>query len=184
MFLDGAKLHQPGRILLPVSSSRTGCPIARSAEELSSTWPSPADITVDLDHRPNWTERIVALRLRPTVGDLRLGGLRQDPGRAAESAAGPERTKTRGHDVRVLLSTYGGRGDEPLVGLAVRLRALGAEVRVCAPPDWAERPADSSEGRQREMRTCPTRGSTELEAPVIRSASAVQRSTAASEVSR
>jgi vancomycin aglycone glucosyltransferase len=40
----------------------------------------------------------------------------------------------------VLLSTYGGRGDvEPLVGLAVGLRALGAEVRVCAPPDWAER---------------------------------------------
>src|SRR6266571_1743098 len=72
MFLDGAKLHQPGRILLPVSSSRTGHPIARSAEELSSTWPSPADITVDLDHRPNWTERIVALRLRPTVGDLSL----------------------------------------------------------------------------------------------------------------
>ena len=42
--------------------------------------------------------------------------------------------------MRVLLSTYGGRGDvEPVVGLAVRLRALGAEVRVCAPPDWAER---------------------------------------------
>src|SRR6266568_6074491 len=73
MFLEGAKLHQPGRILLPVSSSRTGRPIARSAEELSSTWPGPADITVDLDHRPNWTERIVALRLRPTVGDLRRG---------------------------------------------------------------------------------------------------------------
>jgi hypothetical protein len=30
------------------------------------------------------------------------------------------------------------------MALAVRLRALGAEVRVCAPPDWAERPADSS----------------------------------------
>ena len=40
--------------------------------------------------------------------------------------------------MRVLLSTYGGRGDvEPLVGLAVRLRALGAEVRACAPPDRA-----------------------------------------------
>jgi vancomycin aglycone glucosyltransferase len=42
----------------------------------------------------------------------------------------------------VLLSTYGSRGDvEPLVGLAVRLRELGAEVRVCAPPDedFAER---------------------------------------------
>jgi vancomycin aglycone glucosyltransferase len=39
-------------------------------------------------------------------------------------------------EMRVLLSTYGSRGDvEPLVGLAVRLRALGAEVRVCAPPD-------------------------------------------------
>jgi vancomycin aglycone glucosyltransferase len=38
--------------------------------------------------------------------------------------------------VRVLLSTFGSRGDvEPLVGLAVRLRELGAEVRVCAPPD-------------------------------------------------
>jgi vancomycin aglycone glucosyltransferase len=40
------------------------------------------------------------------------------------------------HEVRVMLSTYGSRGDvEPLVALAVRLRELGAEVRVCAPPD-------------------------------------------------
>jgi vancomycin aglycone glucosyltransferase len=38
--------------------------------------------------------------------------------------------------MRVLLSTYGSRGDvEPLVGLAVALQALGAEVRLCAPPD-------------------------------------------------
>ena len=38
--------------------------------------------------------------------------------------------------MRVLLSTYGSRGDvEPLVGLVVQLQALGAEVRVCAPPD-------------------------------------------------
>jgi vancomycin aglycone glucosyltransferase len=38
--------------------------------------------------------------------------------------------------VRVLLSTYGSRGDvEPMVALAVQLRALGAQVRVCAPPD-------------------------------------------------
>jgi vancomycin aglycone glucosyltransferase len=45
--------------------------------------------------------------------------------------------------VRVLLSTYDSRGGvEPLVGLAVRLRALGAEVRVCAPPDCAERLAE------------------------------------------
>ena len=41
--------------------------------------------------------------------------------------------------MRVLLSTYGSRGDvEPMVGLAVRPRALGAEVRMCAPPDFAE----------------------------------------------
>ncbi|MGI5460262.1 glycosyltransferase [Streptomyces sp. CA-249302] len=38
--------------------------------------------------------------------------------------------------MRVLLSTYGSRGDvEPMAGLAVALRELGAEVRVCAPPD-------------------------------------------------
>ncbi|TCN39044.1 vancomycin aglycone glucosyltransferase [Kribbella orskensis] len=41
--------------------------------------------------------------------------------------------------MRVLLSTYGSRGDvEPVVALAVQLRARGAEVRVCAPPDFAE----------------------------------------------
>ena len=45
--------------------------------------------------------------------------------------------------MRVLLSTYGSRGDvEPMVGLAVRLRALGAEVRVCAPPDCAKQLAE------------------------------------------
>jgi vancomycin aglycone glucosyltransferase len=45
--------------------------------------------------------------------------------------------------VRVLLSTYDSRGGiEPLAALAVRLRALGAEVRVCAPPDCAERLAE------------------------------------------
>jgi vancomycin aglycone glucosyltransferase len=38
--------------------------------------------------------------------------------------------------VRFLLSTFGSRGDvEPMVALAARLRALGAQVRVCAPPD-------------------------------------------------
>ncbi|MCX4692352.1 glycosyltransferase [Streptomyces sp. NBC_01408] len=41
--------------------------------------------------------------------------------------------------MRVLLMAYGSRGDvEPMVALAVSLRALGAEVQVCAPPDFAE----------------------------------------------
>ncbi|MFG1947244.1 glycosyltransferase [Nonomuraea sp. NPDC048826] len=41
--------------------------------------------------------------------------------------------------MRVVLVTYGSRGDvEPMTGLAPRLRALGAEVRLCAPPDFAE----------------------------------------------
>jgi vancomycin aglycone glucosyltransferase len=45
--------------------------------------------------------------------------------------------------VRLLLSTYDSRGCvEPLLGLAVRVRELGAEVRVCAPPDCAERLAE------------------------------------------
>ncbi|MFI8517601.1 glycosyltransferase [Streptomyces sp. NPDC085481] len=41
--------------------------------------------------------------------------------------------------MRVLLMAYGSRGDvEPLVGVAVRLRALGVDVRMCTPPDFAE----------------------------------------------
>ncbi|WP_328765119.1 MULTISPECIES: glycosyltransferase [unclassified Streptomyces] len=41
--------------------------------------------------------------------------------------------------MRVLLVAFGSRGDvEPMVGLAVELRALGADVRMCAPPDFAE----------------------------------------------
>jgi vancomycin aglycone glucosyltransferase len=38
----------------------------------------------------------------------------------------------------VLVDVWALRDVEPTVGLAVRLRALGAEVRVCAPPDFAE----------------------------------------------
>ncbi|MCX4804687.1 hypothetical protein OG594_24235 [Streptomyces sp. NBC_01214] len=38
--------------------------------------------------------------------------------------------------MRVLLMAYGSRGDiAPLAELAATLRAVGAEVRVCAPPD-------------------------------------------------
>jgi vancomycin aglycone glucosyltransferase len=41
--------------------------------------------------------------------------------------------------MRVLLTTYGSRGDvEPMALLAVQSRALGADVRVCAPPNFAE----------------------------------------------
>lgn len=41
--------------------------------------------------------------------------------------------------MRVLLSSWGSRGDvEPLAALAAQLRTLGAEVRVCVPPDFAE----------------------------------------------
>jgi vancomycin aglycone glucosyltransferase len=39
--------------------------------------------------------------------------------------------------MRVLLSTIGSRGDvQPLVALAVQLRVLGADVRLCVPPDF------------------------------------------------
>jgi UDP:flavonoid glycosyltransferase YjiC (YdhE family) len=38
--------------------------------------------------------------------------------------------------MRVLLMSYGSRGDiVPLAGFAAQLRKLGADVRVCAPPD-------------------------------------------------
>jgi len=41
--------------------------------------------------------------------------------------------------MRVLLSTIGSRGDvQPMVALALQLRELGQEVRICAPPDFSE----------------------------------------------
>jgi 2-polyprenyl-6-methoxyphenol hydroxylase-like FAD-dependent oxidoreductase len=47
------------------------------------------------------------------------------------------------------LSSYGSHGDVgPTEGLALRLRALGAEVPVCAPPDFAELAVSISRGRE------------------------------------
>lgn len=41
--------------------------------------------------------------------------------------------------MRVLLSTIGSRGDvQPVVALALQLRELGQEVRLCAPPDFGD----------------------------------------------
>jgi vancomycin aglycone glucosyltransferase len=41
--------------------------------------------------------------------------------------------------MRVLLSTIGSRGDvQPLVALALQLKSLGQEVRLCVPPDFRE----------------------------------------------
>src|SRR5262245_28463880 len=41
--------------------------------------------------------------------------------------------------MRVLLSTIGSRGEvEPLLALALALRSRGAEVRICAPPDFRD----------------------------------------------
>lgn len=41
--------------------------------------------------------------------------------------------------MRVLLSTIGSRGDvQPLVALALQLRALGQEVHLCVPPDFQD----------------------------------------------
>jgi len=41
--------------------------------------------------------------------------------------------------MRILLSIIGSRGDvQPLVALALQLKALGQEVRLCVPPDFRE----------------------------------------------
>jgi vancomycin aglycone glucosyltransferase len=41
--------------------------------------------------------------------------------------------------MRVLLSTIGSRGDvQPLVALALQLRALRQDVRLCVPPDFRD----------------------------------------------
>src|SRR4029450_4555488 len=53
---------------------------------------------------------------------------------------GSKRWRSASNDrslVRVLLSTIGSRGDvQPLVALALQLRTLGQEVRLCVPPDF------------------------------------------------
>jgi hypothetical protein len=77
--------------------------------------------------------------------------------------------------MRVLLSTYGSRGDvEPMVGLAVRSRVLGAEVRGCAPPDFAEllaraagagRPAVAPGGTRGDGGGCVIRKAAGIEFP-------------------
>ncbi|GGL54205.1 hypothetical protein GCM10014719_64410 [Planomonospora parontospora subsp. antibiotica] len=55
--------------------------------------------------------------------------MRQDPGHAAESAAGRSTDEEAGHGVDAL-PMYGGHGGlEPLTGPAVRSRAPGAEAR-------------------------------------------------------
>jgi vancomycin aglycone glucosyltransferase len=54
----------------------------------------------------------------------------------------PELVEKGAAKMRVLLSTWGSRGDvEPVLALAVRLQELGARARVCAPPDFAEHSA-------------------------------------------
>jgi vancomycin aglycone glucosyltransferase len=48
-------------------------------------------------------------------------------------------TYLRRRMMRILLSTIGSRGDvQPLVALALQLKTLGQEVRLCAPPDFRE----------------------------------------------
>ena len=55
-----------------------------------------------------------------------------------------------------VLSAYGSCGDiEPMAGLAVRLRALGAGVRVCAPPSFADLPRRAAELVAAQFDTVP-----------------------------
>src|SRR5215203_3967553 len=64
---------------------------------------------------------------------FRLGAL---SGRLTANGQGPTLRRAL---MRVLLSTIGSRGDvQPLVALALQLRALGQEVRLCVPPDFRE----------------------------------------------
>jgi hypothetical protein len=59
------------------------------------------------------------------------------PGSSRRTAGVSQNHGNGSREMRVLLPTYGSRGDvEPPVGLAVQ--ALGAEVRVRAPPDFVE----------------------------------------------
>ena len=65
-----------------------------------------------------------------------LGGLAARPPSYRRIAGRGQSLRNGSREVRVLLMSYGSRGDvQPLAALAVELRALGVEVRVCVPPD-------------------------------------------------
>lgn len=65
--------------------------------------------------------------------------MRQDPLRVSQSSAEARGCRNGVVIVRVLLWTWGSRGDvEPIAAFALQLRKLGVEVRVCAPPDFED----------------------------------------------
>jgi vancomycin aglycone glucosyltransferase len=77
-----------------------------------------------------------------------------------------------------LLSTYDSRGGvEPLVGLAVRLRELGAEALVCAPPDVQAPTTESLTGALRTALTPQTRARAAAVAGTIRTDGATAAAT-------
>jgi len=62
--------------------------------------------------------------------------------------------------MRALLSTIGSRGDvQPMVALALQLRTLGHEGRICAPPDFRSWIEGFTPGyMQRAMARMPKQG--------------------------
>src|SRR4029077_13738110 len=60
--------------------------------------------------------------------------------RCCTNYCGRRRAEKVGHVLmRALLSTIGSRGDvQPLVALALQLKALGQEAHLCVPPDFGE----------------------------------------------
>gem|GEM_PF-4112995 len=69
--------------------------------------------------------------LLSTYSIQRTGGLASSPGSCRIMPAEARTYGNGSSEMRVLLSAYKSHGDvEPMVELAVRLRALGAEVRV------------------------------------------------------
>jgi hypothetical protein len=115
------------------------CRSARRAAASQRACPSTADVqkesTPFLSTLSIW--RTGGLAARPE-SCLRVADVGKDP--VAEA-----RTFRNGRsEMLVLLSTYGSRGDvEPMVGLAVQMGTLGAEVRMCAPPVRPQRTAES-----------------------------------------
>jgi hypothetical protein len=71
------------------------------------------------------------------------GGLWQDPGRAAESPAEASTCGNQGFTKCVCSCRRTGlAGRRTAGGLAMRLRVVGAKVRVCGPPDCTEQLAE------------------------------------------
>ena len=150
---------EPSGMLIQIRSSAEVSPLTRLISATPSVWHRQAARSRRLRRAAGADGRSRESRVHTSLhfqSIAHLGACGKTRVMPQNRRPGPEPAENGSREVRVLLSAYGSRGDvEPMAGLAVRLRALGAQVRACAPPgkEFAERLADVGDRRARTQNT-------------------------------